>query len=320
MSGEAKADLNRPTPSALEEVTGSGRLEFDSFLGAVWLSPGAAALHGMAECGHLPLSQLLDRIHPEDRGLLTMPAPGSRLRCEYRLLGTECWIEARGGLVAAPDGQDVRLVALVLDVTERKTREARSRLVLREVEHRAKNALATAQALVRLTKAEDPRDFARSVEQRLAVLGRAHARLSTAPPGTGFSLRPLLEEAFGPYEASRTLVLRGPEMMLAAAAVQPVCMALHELATNAAKYGALSRAGGQVALRWRRTQTGGLVLAWRESGGPALTAVPGRRGFGLSMIEAVVHGQLGGRIRFDWAPPGLRLALSLPPSCVKASD
>jgi PAS domain S-box-containing protein len=312
----------------VESAAGIGSWEVDLLTGRLRLSPNACHLHGLSyppAPERATLTGWLTRLHPEDRPraeqlVVAVIRDGGRFRHEFRLRhgrsGEWRWFEGRGRRIDSPDGTPLRLVGIDIDIASRKEREAQSLLALREVEHRAKNALATAQAVVRLTRAEDPRDFARSVEQRLAALGRAHARLSAATATEGVSLRSLAEDEFGPYGRAHALLLRGPEVALAARAVQPACMALHELVTNAAKYGALSRREGRVSLTWRRREDGGVWLRWAEHGGPAVALPPTRRGFGLAMLDAVVRGQLHGLLRFTWAPDGLRVLMCLPAASV----
>lgn len=299
------------------------RWTHDPATGLVRLGPGAAWLpSGIAPRATERLAEWLGRLHPEDRdaaaaALASALAGGEPVRGEWRIATGEDgwrWIELRAGRIGDPP----RLSGVLLDIGARKAREAAVWLAVREAEHRAKNALSAAQALVRLTRAEDPRGFVRAVDQRLAALGRAHARLSAVPQGRGVALRAVAEDELAPYGEAHSRVLRGPEVMLSPLAVQPVCMAVHELVTNAAKHGALSRPGGVVRLNWRRMPRGGLVLCWRESGGPPLTRRPDRRGFGLTMLEALLQDQIGGILRARWRPEGLRLLLCLPAACLEA--
>ncbi|MEN0075616.1 MAG: PAS domain S-box protein [Paracraurococcus sp.] len=194
------------------------------------------------------------------------------------------------------------------DVTERRRAEEMRALLAREVDHRAKNVLAVALSLLRLTPRDDAARFAASVEGRIAAMARAHSLLATG----GWKGAELHELAEGELAAHAGQVsLAGPCLRLAPDAVQPVAMLLHELATNSAKYGALGRAGGHVALRWARDAEGGLRLDWCESGGPAVVA-PDRRGFGSRLVTTLVGQQLGGEIVFDWRPDGLRCRITLP--------
>jgi PAS domain S-box-containing protein len=198
---------------------------------------------------------------------------------------------------------------IMRDITLRKEVEARQKILMREVDHRAKNALAVVQSVVRLTRAEDPAAYARAVEARVSALARAHTLL--AEQGwTGTDLRALVAAELAPYGAT-AFSLVGPTVPIAHTAAQPIGMALHELATNAAKHGALSRPGGTVTLRWC-LEGGGLRLRWEESGGPPVAGPPTRRGFGSRLIEATVVTQLGGVVERRWEPGGLVCEIAVP--------
>ncbi|HYC02191.1 MAG TPA: HWE histidine kinase domain-containing protein [Azospirillaceae bacterium] len=197
--------------------------------------------------------------------------------------------------------------------------ERRQVLLMREVDHRAKNALAVVQTVVRLTRAATQREFLEAVEGRIAALARAHSLLANGR-WSGAGLRALAAEELDPYvgDGRGEAVLDGPDVALAPDAVQPTAMVLHELATNAAKYGALSHPGGRVRLSWSPTPDGGLELEWREEDGPPLAGPPGRQGFGSEMVAAAAT-QLGGTARFDWDPSGLRCRLSMAPDALSGA-
>ncbi|MGG5807636.1 PAS domain-containing protein [Falsiroseomonas sp. CW058] len=211
------------------------------------------------------------------------------------------------------------------EVTERKNAEQRQLLLAREVDHRAKNALTMVQSVLRLTRAEDPKAFARAVEGRVAALARAQGLLAEVR-WTGVELRALLAAelaAFLPAEGAihgaPGLHLDGPSVTLAPLAAQPLSMIVHELATNATKYGALSAAGGMVALSWRVDAAAGMLrLRWAESGGPPVEAAPERRGFGSRVIEMLTQGQLGGTVSRRWDAAGLVCDIALPVARVLA--
>lgn len=216
------------------------------------------------------------------------------------------------------DGAGKRFfTGIMRDVSERKTDEARRALLAREVDHRAKNTLAVVQSVLRLTPRDDPREFAAAVEARVAALARVHSLLAESG-WSGADLRAVVERELAPYASGRgggeamqraAISLDGPPVPLAAAAVQPLAMVLHELATNAVKHGALSAPGGAVAIRWRagrRTGEDGLLrLRWTETGGPPVFGVPTRRGFGSRVIEATARGQLGATLERHWERTGL---------------
>jgi len=179
-------------------------------------------------------------------------------------------------------GRITHLVPSAVDITERKRAEDRQALLMREVDHRAKNALAVALSLVRLAPRDDAGRFAAGVEGRIAAMARAHSLLAKERWG-GADLRSLAEGELAAH-AGRVR-FAGPPVRLAAEAAQPFAMLLHELATNAAKHGALSAPGGAVDLEWDLGgEGGGLRLCWREAGGPPLAGAPARKGFGSRLV------------------------------------
>ena len=282
------------------------------------------ALYGLPPGdGPLPQAEWLACIHPEDRPRLAAIAEemfrtGGGYRAEYRIVladtGEERWIAARGSAVAARNGVPARIVGISQDITERRREEERQMLLAREVDHRARNVLAVVQSVVRLTRSEDPKDFAAAVEGRVAALARAHSLLSR-DRWTGAELAEVVREEFAAYRDTEAPELSGPALRLDAAAVQPLSMVVHELVTNAAKYGALSRAGGRVRMGWRLVpgeEGERLLIEWEERGGPPVAGAPARRGFGSALIGATVRSQLGGRIEMDWAADGLRCTIDLP--------
>jgi PAS domain S-box-containing protein len=208
------------------------------------------------------------------------------------------------------------------DITERRAAAERQSLLAREVDHRAKNALAVVQSVLRLTPADEPKAFVKAVEARVAALARAHSLL--AEEGwIGASLRAIAQKELAAYaqvqEQGSAVLLDGPSLAISSVAVQPLAMVLHELATNAAKYGALSAEGGKVSVNWHPDQNLGLLyIGWTESDGPPVVA-PSRRGFGSRLIEATVRGQLGGSVEWHWERAGLICNVELPLTRVAAS-
>ncbi|TCZ64410.1 PAS domain S-box protein [Roseicella aquatilis] len=213
-------------------------------------------------------------------------------------------------------GRITHLIPSSVDITERKRSEEAKMLLAREVDHRAKNALAVVQSVLTLTRTEDPATFKKAVIGRIAAMALAHTLLARER-WNGADLQALLEEEMAAYRGGggpdSPVRLDGPPVGLAPDAAQPVAMAIHELATNAAKYGALSLPGGQVHIGWSRDpEGGGLCLAWRERGGPPVAAPPARPGFGTSLIRSTVVRQLQGRLEMLWEAAGLRCAMVLP--------
>jgi two-component sensor histidine kinase len=185
---------------------------------------------------------------------------------------------------------------------------------MREVDHRAKNVLAVVQSVLRLTRRDRPESYMAAVEARVAALARAHTLL--AEKGwVGADLRLLAERELAGCPPG-TVRMEGPPLAIAAGAVQPLAMVLHELATNAVKHGAASVPGGRITLAWR-LEDGQVRLDWAERGGPPVRA-PAGRGFGTRMLEAVLRGQLGGTLDLSWQPEGLECHIALPTARVTA--
>lgn len=195
------------------------------------------------------------------------------------------------------------------DVTERKRAEEARDLLLREVDHRSRNVLAVVQSIIRLTRAATLPAYKDLVLGRINALARAHASLAQRH-WQGGSLRTVVEEELVSLGKDQALILSGPEITLTPERVQPVSMILHELGTNACKYGALGAEDGRLSVEWSLDPGGALRLVWRESGGPPVHA-PTRRGFGSRLIHDLAR-QLGGDARFHWDPAGLRVEILAP--------
>jgi PAS domain S-box-containing protein len=198
---------------------------------------------------------------------------------------------------------------ILRDITERRTSEEARALLAREVDHRAKNALAVAQALVTLTKADNIQDFADSVRGRIAALGRAHSLLSQSH-WRGAPLEQLMRDELSPYAKDGQLVLEGTAINISASAVQSLSLLFHELATNAVKHGALGRESGKVKVAWALGRES-LKIQWSESGGPPVEQ-PRDEGFGSRLLRQVAGRQLNAQIDFRWDPQGLRVEIGLP--------
>jgi PAS domain S-box-containing protein len=208
-------------------------------------------------------------------------------------------------------GRVVRISGVTIDITERKQAEERQALLAREVDHRAKNALALVQSIVRLSRAQTTEAYVQAVEGRIGALSRAHTLLAQSR-WQGVDLAGLLEEELAAYrhDEAAKIVIAGPHVTLDPRIAQTLALALHELATNAVKYGALSGDGGRVSATWEKTDEE-LELTWVETGGPP-AQTPATAGFGLRLVAASIQHQLGGRSTFDWRPEGLRCVVCVP--------
>jgi len=212
-------------------------------------------------------------------------------------------------------GEPQGMMGISLDVTDRRKAEERLRFLADEVDHRAKNLLGVVLSLVRLTKVEDVKAFKAAVSGRIEALARAHTLLA-ANRWQGVDIVTLLREEIAPFarDNSERVALDGPAVMLVPNAAQALAMALHELAINAAMYGALSVEEGRLAVSWQRVEEGNgtnLVLNWRETGGPPVQP-PASPGFGSTAIRGAIEHQLDGEIDIDWAATGLACRIAFP--------
>lgn len=196
----------------------------------------------------------------------------------------------------------------VRDISEQKQHEQTRELLMREVDHRARNALAVVQSLVQLTNAPNIRTYKEIVAGRISALGRAQGSLA-AQNWKGASVRQVVEQEFEAIAKPGTFRLVGPRHMLRPDQVQPLGMIIHELATNAAKYGALSTDPGRVTVRWRLSADA-LHIDWEEIGGPEV-APPTRSGFGSRLIESLAK-QLDSVVEKDWRRDGLVVSVRIP--------
>jgi two-component sensor histidine kinase/CheY-like chemotaxis protein len=231
---------------------------------------------------------------------------------EFRIIrpnGEVRWCAGTAAASTDKGGRVIRVSGVTVDITERKQAEERQNLLAREVDHRAKNALALAQSIVRLTRGENVKTYIRSVEGRINALARVHTVLSLSS-WQGAEIRKLIDEELAPYSTGEQIELSGPEVRLEPATAQTIALALHELVTNSAKYGALSALSGRLTVSWE-DQADLLRITWVETGGPAVEK-PVSRGFGTRSVIASIESQLGGRAEFDWRPEGLVCRLSVP--------
>jgi len=255
-------------------------------------------------------------LHPDDweplRRVVLRMAKGERTqKVEFRVRrpnGELRWCTGTAAASVDAAGNVVRISGVTIDVTDRKEAEERQVLLAREVDHRARNALAIIQSIIRLTRAKSVDDYVATVEGRIKALALAHTLLSDSR-WHGADLGTLVAEEFAPYRTGNKIELKGPNVSLSPATAQGIALALHELATNAAKHGALSSFKGKVSLTWQ-LQSDILTLHWVENGGPPITT-PSARSFGLKVIKASIEQQLSGKATFDWNPKGLRCDLTI---------
>jgi len=216
---------------------------------------------------------------------------------------------------------DVVLRRITDAARERKLAADRDQLMMAELDHRVKNTLANIEALVMQTSvsAESLSAFVNGLASRIQSMAKAHSLLSQSR-WEGVSINNLLMEELEPYvRGNASFEIVGPDITLTSKSALALSLAIHELATNAAKYGALSAASGRVAIRWALTEAGGVDLSWTESGGPEVR-VPTRRGFGSTLIERALAMETDGQAILRYLPGGVVCDVALPPASLAHSD
>ena len=262
-------------------------------------------------------------LHPQDRALAAevfdQMLAGRRDSFElvYRVPdrnGAARWVRDKAWLVRS--GETVRIAGIMTDVTAEKGAEEKQRLLTQELDHRLKNSFALVQSILRLSARTAPtwRRSSTAWRARIQALARGQDVL-VKDPWQIATLEAIVREVLAPYAAQeRRSQIEGPSVQVAAGAVPLFHMAFHELATNAAKYGALTASGGQVSVRWQiQTDERGqaLRLTWQETGGPVVRP-PARRGFGSILIEQALAAEFAGEIALAFAPGGVTCSMRLP--------
>ena len=297
-----------------------GSWEWNVSRGSIIWDQGQCEIFGVDRSTFVPtLDSVRPLINPEDFELLErafrkITKATNTFQTEFRVLrpnGDVRWCTGTAAANFDETGRLVWLSGVTADITDRKRAEERQILLAEEVDHRARNVVAVVQSIMRLTRADSIDEYIGALDGRIGALSNAH-RLLAGSRWEGADLHRLVEEEFAPYRASGNERVRagGPIVLLPPATAQTIALALHELATNAAKYGALSVDPGYVDLSWR-TEAEKLELVWTESGGPQISP-PERRGYGSRAIVAGIERQLGGLVNFDWQADGLRCTVCVP--------
>jgi PAS domain S-box-containing protein len=270
------------------------------------------------------IEEIMELVHPDDVAMVQAnleasldPADPRRPATEFRLRrrdGEVRWVETLGLAYFEGDGRERRAVTFVgtlQDVTERKEREEKEHLLMREINHRAKNMLSVVDAIAHQTATKNPEDFVARFSERIQALS-ANQDLLVRNEWNGVEIEDLVRAQlalFADLIGSR-ITVRGPKLRLKAASAQAIGLALHELTTNAGKYGALSTDTGRVNVRWR-TGRGTFTMSWTERGGPPVSA-PKRRGFGTIVMEAMTKRSVDGTVDLDYALSGVTWRLTCP--------
>ncbi len=276
---------------------------------------------------------LIKRVHPDDaecfrakRDAALDPAnPQPYVRHEYRLRrrdGTVRWVEGNALAYFEGAGPERRVVSFggtVQDITERKEREEKEHLLMREINHRAKNMLSVVNAIAQQTATRSPGDFVECFSERIQALS-ANQDLLVRNEWAGVEIEDLVRAQlshFADLIGSR-IATQGPKLRLNPASAQAIGLALHELATNAGKYGALSTDKGRVDIDWEMPGGDTFAISWTEREGPSVTASK-RRGFGIVVMEELAERSVGGTIELDFVRSGVSWRLTCPAANVLES-
>jgi PAS domain S-box-containing protein len=289
-------------------------------------SPGFAAIYGLSEeTTEISLGHWRSLVYPDDLPQFVkhrqqlFAERRSDHHAEHRIVrpcGTIRWIEARSFIEYDQAGHAKRMVGVNIDITERKRAEEARKILNAELDHRVKNALATVTAVISHTRQGNGSvaDFAVALDGRIRSMATTHELLSSHQ-WRWVSLTELVRHELAPYATRNNTEINGPPVLLKPEAGRAIAMVLHELATNAAKYGALSSKNGRVAIRWDQRLNGHprshLVFEWQEIGGPPVIAV-GKSSYGTSTIRDLVPYEFGGTVDLVLAREGVRCRLELP--------
>jgi PAS domain S-box-containing protein len=303
-----------------------GTFTVDIAKGRVRFSPGCAALYGLPE-GTVEIARDHGQalVHPEDRARVealrnqAFFEQRGELIVQFRILRADNeevrWLEARCLISYDDGGRPLGMVGVSIDVTERRRAEDHKTLLVSELDHRVKNTLACVAAIAEQTRATSNSldEFLEVLRGRIRSMANAHALLSLNRWG-GVDLAELVRGELAPCMNDANTLIDGPAVDVTPDSVQTIAIVLHELTTNAAKYGALSNCNGRVSVRWHWQPDGGprdgLVLEWCETEGPPVA--PATPGYGTSVIRGLIPYELGGTVDYALAADGARCKLEIP--------
>jgi PAS domain S-box-containing protein len=313
----------RESEAGLQEALTAGAVtafEWDVRTGASRRSNNAAQILGFDPREDFPASRFLQHVHPDDRAQFKAHVRGvspetSSYALTFRFIrpdGQEVWLEETSRAEFDAAGRFVLLKGLTRDITARKRAEERQDMLIAEFDHRVKNILARVAVVAMYTRqgSRSMDEFIQTLDGRIQSMATAHSLLSQSR-WTGAGLADLARHQLEPYTTEANTTVQGPNVMLTAAATQAVAMVLHELVTNAAKYGALSSPDGRVSVEWEAPD-GSLSIAWRETGGPPVAAAAPQSGYGTSLIRDLIPHELGGKVDLVMAPEGVRCTIVIP--------
>ncbi|MFZ1104848.1 MAG: MASE1 domain-containing protein [Hyphomicrobiaceae bacterium] len=302
-----------------------GSFTYDTIAGTVRFSGASAPIFGGSARNDMEITaeQWWARVHPDDikrlraENVCAFKERRSELVSEFRFVlpgGEIRWVEARSVVAYGDAGRAERITGVYFDVTERRKTEDHKNLLIAELDHRVKNVLACVAAIAQRSRecSRSSDEFLEVLNGRINSLANAHSLLSRSR-WEGVELGELVRNELAPCMTDGSNLIGGPDIVLAAEATQPLSMVLHELATNASKYGALSSRRGRVSVSWERQSSAHdrLALEWRETGGPTIVA-PGPSGYGSFVIRDLIPYELGGSVDYVLAPEGVRCRVEIP--------
>ncbi len=310
----------------LQEALTAGAVaafEWDVLTGASRRSRNAEQILGFDPEQPITAADFLERVHPDDRARFKAQTRDVRpdkasYAVTFRFIrpdGQEVWLEETSRAEFDAAGRFVMLKGLTRDITERRRAEERQDMLIAEFDHRVKNILARVAVVAMYTRqgSRSMDEFIQTLDGRIQSMATAHSLLSQSR-WNGAGLADLVRHQLAPYATEANMTVTGPDVMLTAAATQAVAMVLHELVTNAAKYGALSSPDGRISVHWAPAdgaETATLAIAWRETGGPPIAA-SAQSGYGTSLIRDLIPHELGGTVDLVLAPDGVRCTIVIP--------
>jgi PAS domain S-box-containing protein len=298
----------------------AGAWEWDAETDQIVWSPEVFAITGLAsEARASGLENYLTMIVEEDcdkvvSDLKATLGEGGPFTTEFRIRRTDSvviWLSISGVIEHAETAKPLRAYGILQDVTERKAGDEQIRLLMREVNHRAKNMLSVVSAIAHQTATRNPQDFIERFSERIQALS-ASQDLLIRNEWKGVKIEDLVRAQLAPFASliDSRIAVRGPGLHLKPASAQAIGLALHELATNAGKYGALSTNKGRVDIQWQAAANL-FTMSWTENEGPPVVE-PTQLGFGSTVIDMMAKQSLGGEVAISYAPSGLMWQLTCP--------
>jgi PAS domain S-box-containing protein len=320
------ASVLEESQALLQQALAAGAVmafEYDPKSGLEQRSENARQILGLDSQQICTGAQFVERIHPDDRA--RVEARRRRVRANsradtatFRFIrpdGREVWLEETSRAEFDTNGRLVCIKGLTRDVTMRKHAEERQKLLTAELDHRVKNVLARVAAVVRQTRRRIGTidEFVKALDGRIESIAATHALLSESR-WSGVGLIDLIRDQLAPYTTEANTTISGPDVVLTSAETQALAMVIHELVTNAAKHGALSRPDGRVLVTWDRAKANAsviLTIIWRELGGPSI-AGPVQSGYGSNLIRDLIPYELGGVVDLIFASDALCCKIKIP--------